>query len=181
MPMARISPLMLAPPLIFVGFVLLVGVGMYRDKPNDLPSTLEGRSAPVLEARALGDHPTFDSTVFTDGTVKLVNFWASWCAPCRVEHPNLIALAQQLPVYGVNKSDSADDALGFLAELGNPFTAITTDENGRQSIDWGVYGLPETFVLDGNGKVVLRFVGPITERFLTRDIYPAIERAAAAE
>lgn len=177
--MAKIPPLLLAPPLIFGAFLALVFWGLARDDPGALPSTLVGRQAPILEARQLGEYPTFDSSVFTDGQVKLVNFWASWCAPCRVEHPNLIEIARKIPVYGVNQKDRPDDALKFLAELGNPFIAITTDDKGRQSVEWGVYGLPETFLLDGEGKILLRFVGAITQRRMASELNPAISAALA--
>ncbi|MEE9426610.1 MAG: DsbE family thiol:disulfide interchange protein [Paracoccaceae bacterium] len=177
--MAKISPLMLAPPLIFAAIAGMFMWGMTRGDPNELPSAFLGRGAPDLVAAPLGDFPSFDTTVFADGQIKLVNFWASWCAPCRVEHPNLIEISQDIPVYGVNQKDQPEDALNFLAELGNPFKAITTDTKGRQSIDWGVYGLPETFLLDGGGKVLLRFTGAITKRRFASELGPAIKAAQA--
>ena len=113
-----------------------------------------------------------------DGTVKLVNYWASWCAPCRVEHPNLEKLARDgITIYGVNYKDKADNALNFLKELGNPYAALGADESGRMALDWGVYGVPETYVIDGKGNIVLRFAGPITERVMQTTILPAIEAA----
>ena len=112
------------------------------------------------------------------GGVKLVNYWASWCAPCRVEHPHLEALAEEgVTIYGVNYKDQPGNALGFLEELGDPYTAIGADPNGRMALDWGLYGVPETYVIDGEGRVVLRFPGPITERVLEGQIRPAIEKA----
>lgn len=178
--MAKIPPLMLAPPILFAGLAAMFFWGMNRDNPNALPSALIGQGAPAIVAVQLGDLATFDGSVFSDGKVKLVNFWASWCAPCRVEHPNLIELAKDIPVYGINKGDQPADALKFLDDLGNPFIAVTTDYTGRQSIEWGVYGLPETFVLDGEGKIVLRFVGAITQRRLQSELLPAIQKARAA-
>lgn len=156
-----------------------------RDKaagidPGALRSTFIGRPAPEIAPAALGGYPVFSSDVFADGEVKIVNFWASWCPPCRAEHPALVELAREgVPVYGVNKSDREADALRFLADLGNPYTAITVDDNGRQSIDWGVVALPETFVLDGQGKVVLKFPGPI-HGVMDTIIRPALAEAAAA-
>lgn len=179
--MAKISPLMLAPPIVFAGLAFMFLWGMNRENPNALPSTLIGQSAPAISANQLGDYPTFDSSVFQDGEVKLVNFWASWCAPCRVEHPNLIELAKEIPVYGVNQKDRPADALKFLGDLGNPFIAITTDRNGKQSINWGVYGLPETFLLDGDGNILLRFVGAITKRRIENELGPAIALAQDQE
>ncbi|MCL4105341.1 UNVERIFIED_CONTAM: hypothetical protein GTU68_055472 [Idotea baltica] len=154
---------------------------MQRDDPNSLPSAFVGQQAPGILPEELGDYPSFGGEIFSDGQVKLVNFWASWCAPCRVEHPTLIELSAELPIYGVNKSDTAQDGLAFLAELGNPFTAITRDPAGRQSVDWGVYGLPETFVIDGQGRVVLRFAGALTQRRLADTVRPAIEAAKRSE
>ena len=121
--------------------------------------------------------PTFDAATLADGQVKVVNFWASWCAPCRVEHQFLMELAEEVPVYGVNRDNTADQALGFLAELGDPFTALVWDERNRQSIEWGVYALPETFVIDGDGTVILQLRGPINEPLLRTRIRPAIESA----
>ena len=175
--MPKISPLMLVPPLIFATFVALVFWGMNRNDPDALPSALLGQNAPAILAHQLDDYPTFDASVFQDGEIKLVNFWASWCAPCRAEHANLMQLSEDIPIYGVNKQDRAVAAAKFLNELGNPFTAIATDINGRQSIDWGVYGLPETFLLDGDGKILLRFVGAITQRRMARVLKPAIAAA----
>jgi cytochrome c biogenesis protein CcmG/thiol:disulfide interchange protein DsbE len=110
--------------------------------------------------------------------VKLVNFWASWCAPCRAEHPILSELAAQgITVHGVNYKDDPAKAQAFLAELGNPYATIGADPAGRTAIDWGLYGVPETFVIDGSGTVVLRFAGPITRQELDRKILPAIRKA----
>lgn len=179
--MAKISPLLLAPPLVFAGLAVMFLWGMTRENPNDLPSTLIGQSAPEITANQLGNYPTFDESVFQDGEVKLVNFWASWCAPCRVEHPILIEIAKEIPVYGINQKDRPADALKFLNDLGNPFTAITTDSDGKQSINWGVYGLPETFLLDGDGNILLRFVGAITQRRIESELGPAIALAKKQE
>ena len=107
-----------------------------------------------------------------------MNFWASWCAPCRVEHPNIEALAGEMPVYGVNQKDRPQAALRFLEELGNPYAGVSTDADGRQSVDWGVYGLPETFVVDGQGRVVARIAGALTQRVIADTLRPALEAAA---
>lgn len=163
-------------------FIALIGgfflPGLLRDDPNTLPSAFIGKPAPSIEAIPLGDHPTFSSEVFADGQVKLVNFWASWCAPCRVEHPNIEALAGEMPVYGVNQKDRPQAALRFLEELGNPYAGVSTDADGRQSVDWGVYGLPETFVVDGQGRVVARIAGALTQRVIADTLRPALEAAA---
>ena len=178
----KIPPLALLPPLMFVALAGLFLGGMFRDDPNALPSTLVGRPAPVVEFDTLGAKPNIDSAALLAPEVKLVNFWASWCAPCRVEHRNLAALtAEGITIYGVNYKDSESKALGFLEELGDPYKAIGVDERGRAAVEWGVYGVPETFVIDGSGNVVLRFAGPITERILETQIRPAIEGALGAQ
>lgn len=177
--MAKVSPLMLAPPLIFGAFVLLAAVGMFRDDPQSLPSAREGQPAPALAMTEFPGAPGFNDATLRDGEVKLVNFWASWCAPCRAEHPSLEKLAAEgIPIYGVNYKDKVENAQGFLDELGNPFRALGRDEQGRTGLDWGVYGVPETYVIKGDGTIVLRFAGPITARVIDSAIRPALEKAA---
>ena len=154
--------------------------GMFRDDPDALPSTLIGSSAPALALAPLGESAPPTDASLRAGEVTLVNFWASWCAPCRVEHPQLMALKDEgLTIIGVNYKDDPEKALGFLEELGDPYSAIGADADGRTAIDWGVYGVPETFVVDGDGTVVLRFAGPITNSILANRIRPAIEAALA--
>ena len=171
--------MMVAPPLIFAALAALFYFGMFRDNPDELPSSLTGKPAPAVEVTQLGDKPVVsDAQVRADG-VKLVNYWASWCAPCRVEHPNLEQLAREgVTIYGVNYKDKPDNALTFLRNLGDPYTAIGADPKGRMALDWGVYGVPETYVIDGQGRIVLRFAGPITDSVLENTIRPAIEKAA---
>ena len=178
--MARLSPLMVLPPALFAGLAAMFVWGMNREDPNALPSAFAGKQAPAVAVTPLGDNPVFTDADLRDGKVKLVNFWASWCAPCRAEHPNLEQLrAEGVTILGVNYKDKPAAALGFLAELGNPYARIGADESGRMGIDWGLYGVPETFVSDGAGKVVLRFPGPVTAQILETEIRPAMERAAA--
>ena len=162
---ARFNWLVALPPVIGLAILAAFYVGLNRENPDELPSTLTNRPAPALDLPALpGDTPPTTSAMLRDGEVKIVNFWASWCAPCRAEHPNLKAVAQAgLPVVGVNYKDGTDAALAFLDELGNPFAAIGQDASGRTGIEWGLYGVPETFVVDGEGTVLLRYPGPITK------------------
>ena len=151
--------------------------GLLRDDPDALPSVMIGREAPAPTLTELAPLPVFDASTLADGEVKLVNFWASWCVPCRVEHPHLETLSSELPVYGVNYKDRPEDALGFLDQLGNPFAAIAADPEGRTGIDWGLYGVPETFLVDGDGIIRLRFAGPITPSVIQETIAPAIAAA----
>lgn len=179
--MAKFPPLMILPPVLFAAMAGIFLWGMARENPDVLPSAFVGQDAPAVDLVPLGDMSNFTDATLRDGKVKIVNFWASWCAPCRVEHPNLARLAAEgLPIYGVNYKDKPEAALRFLAELGDPFTAVGADESGRMGINWGLYGVPETFVIDGQGRVVLRFPGPLTERVMENDIRPALAKAGAA-
>ncbi|WP_043917937.1 DsbE family thiol:disulfide interchange protein [Jannaschia aquimarina] len=166
----------LVPVAIFAALGGFLLSGLFREDPDTLPSALIGREAPAISLTELPGKTALTPEMLTDGEVKLVNFWASWCVPCRVEHPQLEALAEELPVYGVNYKDSPENALAFLAELGDPFSAIGVDE-GRTGLDWGLYGVPETFVLDGDGTVLLRFAGPITRSVAEDQFLPVIEEA----
>ncbi|MCP5036856.1 MAG: DsbE family thiol:disulfide interchange protein [Rhodobacteraceae bacterium] len=173
---------MVLPPLIFAGLAVMFLFGMNRDDPRALRSTREGQTAPALTITPLGAGEAFTQEALQNGQVKLVNFWASWCTPCRIEHPQLEAMAQEgIDIYGINYKDDPAKALGFLERLGNPYASLGADPDGRTALDWGVYGVPETFVIDGNGIVMLRFAGPITESILESKIRPAMEAAALSE
>lgn len=175
--MARVNWLMIAPPAVFAAMAALFAAGMMREDPDSLPSARAGQTAPPVVLTMLGTDAPFTDATLRDGQVKLVNFWASWCAPCRVEHPNLDALkAQGIPIYGVNYKDKPDNALGFLAELGNPYAAIGADAAGRMALDWGVYGVPETYVVDGDGTIIARLAGPVTQRTMDSTLAPALEQ-----
>lgn len=178
--MGKVSPLMVLPPLIFFGLAALFYVGMLREDPDALPSAVAGKPAPDVAVTALGDKAVFEPVMLGAPGVKLVNFWASWCAPCRAEHAQLQTLADEgVAIHGVNYKDTPDKALAFLAELGDPFASIGADTTGRMGLDWGLYGVPETFVIDADGRVVLRFAGPITVDILENRIRPAMAEAAA--
>lgn len=170
---------MLAPPLIFAALAATFYIGMMRDDPEGLPSARAGQQAPAMKLEPLGPGEPFTDATLREPGVKLVNYWASWCAPCRAEHAQLVTLAEEgMPIYGINYKDKPENALGFLEELGDPFTALAADPNGRTALDWGLYGVPETYVIDGEGRIVLRFAGPITPSILESTIRPAIADAA---
>ncbi|WP_300058337.1 DsbE family thiol:disulfide interchange protein [uncultured Roseobacter sp.] len=178
--MPKVSPLMIAPPLIFAGFVALAGIGMFRDNPNDLPSTMIGQPAPAITSEALGDYPPVTAEALATGQVTLVNFWASWCPPCHAEHPKLLEMASEgMPIIGVNFKDQARNASSYLDDDGNPFRAVAFDPQGRTAIDWGVTAPPETFILDAEGTVLFRFAGPLIGSDYEQRFLPELEKALA--
>jgi len=174
--MKNIKPLYLIPPFIFFVLAIIMFIGLGRDNPNELPSQMVGREAPNLTIIPLSDLPFLDETDLKAPNIKIVNFWASWCAPCRVEHPNIQQLSDLgFIVHGINYKDTSSQALQFLDTLGNPYESIGSDE-GRTGLDWGLYGVPETFIIDKNGKVILRQAGPITNRIMTNEILPLLSK-----
>ncbi len=180
--MARLSPLMMIPPAVFAGFVILAGVGMFRPDKENLPSMLIGRAAPAPPVEALAGYPGLTPEDLTSGKVTIVNFWASWCPPCRAEHPNLMQMrADGLRVYGINIKDKESQAQAFLEDEGNPFLGIAFDPKGRGAIDWGVTAPPETFIIDGDGVVVYKFIGALVGSDLEQRFMPELEKALADE
>lgn len=151
---------------------------------SEIPSALIGEPAPRTELPPLPGTqlPGLDSGTFA-GKVTLVNVFASWCVPCRDEHPMVMELKRdgRFAVTGLNYKDKPANALKFLSELGNPYTAIGIDENGRAGIDWGVYGVPETFLVGKDGRIAYKHVGPITPASLAQRLMPEIEKALAAQ
>lgn len=176
--------LVFAPLALFLALaaIFLAQLLSGRDSAT-IPSALIGQPAPATELPPVEgmDLPGLSSASFP-GQVTLVNVWASWCAPCREEHPLLMALAQdgRFRVVGLNYKDQPANARRFLGDLGNPYSAIGTDRNGRAAILWGVYGVPETFLVGRDGKILYKHVGPFTPQSLQRDLMPAIEKALAA-
>lgn len=176
-----LKPLLLIPPAILAAFVGFIAAGNFREGRDDLPSARAGQAAPTITLEEMPGRALFTDDLIRSGEVTLVNFWASWCPPCRAEHPLLKDLADEgITVLGVNYRDQPDRAEDFLVELGDPYAAVGADPRARMGLDWGVVGLPETFVVDGQGRIVLRYAGPITEEIVASRIRPALAQAAAA-
>lgn len=187
----RASWLALLPLVIFVALAAVFTVQLMSGKDNSaIPSVLIGKAAPVtnlppIEGLAHNNSPLpgLDSSEFITGPggkLTLVNVWASWCAPCRQEHPVLTELAKdkRLRVVGLNYKDQPENARRFLGDLGNPYEAVGVDNTGRSTIDWGVYGVPETFLVNQEGKIIYKHVGPITPASVRNELMPAIEKAS---
>jgi len=180
--------IVLLPLLLFFGLVALFFAGLFSGDPSRIPSALIGRPAPqtALPPVAGLDRegkpvPGIDPAAFK-GTVTLLNVWASWCVPCHDEAPLLMALAQdsRLRVIGINYKDEPENARRFLGRYGNPFAAAGADQNGRAAIEWGVYGVPETFVVGRDARIAYKLVGPITPENLDMVLKPEIEKALKA-
>lgn len=176
----------LTPVLVFAGLVALFAFALQGGDPSKLPSALLGKPAPVTEFAPLegllADEkpvPGFTSGELATGRPVIVNFWASWCAPCAEEQPLLVQLQKRsgVALYGVNYKDDPVAARRFLGRYGNPFAAVGTDPKGRGAIEWGVYGMPETFVLNGKGEIVFKHVGPVSVQSIEEKLMPAIVRA----
>jgi cytochrome c biogenesis protein CcmG, thiol:disulfide interchange protein DsbE len=179
----------MAPLLIFAALVAVFAFALKTGDPSKLPSALIGKTAPPTQFAALEGLvdagktvPGFSSAELANGKVSVVNFWASWCVPCAEEQPLLVELQKRtgIALYGVNYKDDAVSARRFLGRYGNPFTAVGTDSAGRAAIEWGVYGMPETFVLNGRGEIVFKHVGPISPESMDKRLMPAIARAQAS-
>ncbi len=178
-----------APVLIFAVLAAVFAFALKTGDPTKLPSALIGKPAPTTAFPALDGlveggkaMPGFTSADLAKGRVTIVNFWASWCIPCVEEHPLLGTLRKRagIDLYGVSYKDSASNAHQFLARYGNPFTALGVDASGRAAIEWGVYGMPETFIVDGKGRISYKHVGPINPQSIEQKILPAIEKAKTA-
>jgi len=175
----------LLPLLLFLGLATVFFAQLISGRDiSAVPSALIGRPAPQtslppLEGTGL---PGLESSDFA-GKVTLVNVWASWCAPCRQEHPLLYELSQdkRFSIAGLNYKDRPENARRFLGELGNPYKAIGVDDAGRAAINWGVYGVPETFLVGKDGKVAYKHVGPLSPESIAGEVMPQIEKALAAQ
>ena len=169
------------PLVVLVGLIAVFALNMNRN-PNLVQSVLIDKPAPAFALGAVaGPGVVGFDTAALKGEVTVVNVFASWCIPCRAEHPLLERLKDEtgVRIFGINQRDAPENAAAFLAELGNPYDRIGADSDNRVSIDWGVYGVPETFVVNADGIVTYKHVGPISPQSLVRDVIPAIERAKA--
>ena len=165
----------LIPLLLFVILVGFLAVGLNRD-PHELPSPLIGKQAPAFELPQLADPQKTFSPDRMKGKPWILNVWASWCVACREEHPVLVELGklQVAPIIGLDYKDKRDDAMAMLARQGNPYALSAFDANGRVGIDYGVYGVPETYVIDKNGVIRFKHIGPITMELLNKKIIPLL-------
>lgn len=176
--MASVSPLMILPPAIFAAFAGLAVAGMMRDNPDELPSTFVGQPAPPVPVEAVQGTAQLTDADLRAGEVTIVNFWASWCPPCRAEHQNLLDLeAQGYRIAGVNFRDQQEQASTYLLDYDDPFFATGFDLRGRVAIDWGVTAPPETFIVDGDGTVLYRFVGPLVGSDYEQRFLPELAKA----
>jgi cytochrome c biogenesis protein CcmG/thiol:disulfide interchange protein DsbE len=162
---------------IFVALVVLLGVGLGLN-PREVPSPLIGKPAPAFELPLLSAPDKTFSQKEMLGKVWVLNVWASWCAPCLVEHPQITRLAASgaAPVIGLNYKDAREDAIPWLKRNGNPFQAIVYDSVGRIAIDYGVYGVPETYVIDRQGVIRYKRIGPVTPEILKEKIEPMLKQ-----
>jgi cytochrome c biogenesis protein CcmG/thiol:disulfide interchange protein DsbE len=186
-PVKRRRLIVLLPLLVFLAIAALFLFRLGSGDPSKLPSALIGRPVPDTPlppipglARDGAPVPGIANADFK-GAVSLVNVWASWCVPCHDEAPLLMKLAEdkRIRIIGINYKDQPENARRFIGRYGNPFAAVGADTNGRASIDWGVYGVPETFVIDRDGRIAYKLVGPITADNLETALKPQLEKALA--
>ncbi len=171
----------LIPLGLFLVLAVFLGIGLNRD-PREVPSPLIGKPAPVFSLPTLGspgkaDGPAFQSKDML-GKVWVLNVWASWCVACRQEHPVLVDFAKAgvVPLIGLDYKDQPADAQGWLARFGNPYTLSAVDADGRVGIDYGVYGVPETYVIDKAGTIRFKQIGPVTPQVLQERILPLVRK-----
>jgi cytochrome c biogenesis protein CcmG, thiol:disulfide interchange protein DsbE len=165
---------------IFLMLLVFLAVGLTL-KPSEVPSPLIGKPAPAFELPRLQDPARTLSPNDLRGKVWILNVWASWCVSCRDEHPVLVNLAKSgvVPIYGLNYKDRRDDALAWLARFGNPYAASVSDAEGKVGIDYGVYGVPETYIVDDKGMIRHKHIGPITPEVLEAKILPLVKELNA--
>lgn len=165
------------PLLVFAGLAVAFGWGLTKD-PRILPSTLIGKPVPEFNLPSVKGRTLGLSSADLNGEVSLVNVFASWCTACRAEHPLFMRLkaAGVVPIHGLNYKDNPDDAAAWLDKLGDPYTRTGADVNGRVGIEWGVYGVPETFVINRDGRIVYKHIGTVTPKVLDETLLPMIRK-----
>ncbi len=173
----RVKARHLIPLGIFAVLVIFLGIGLTLD-PKEVPSPLIDKPAPAFDLPRLYDENARISVDDMKGKVWLLNVFASWCVSCRAEHRVITAFANSglVEIVGLNYKDAEADAKAWLAQLGNPYSAVAVDADGRVGIDWGVYGVPETFVIDRKGIIRYKNIGPVTVQSLNETIRPLVER-----
>lgn len=166
---------LLMPLLLFLGLAVLLGIGLTLN-PREVPSPLIGKPVPAFDLPPVKGRALGLSSADLKSEVSLVNVFASWCTACREEHPLLMELKKNgiVLIHGLNYKDKPNDAESWLNELGDPYTRTGADFNGRVGIEWGVYGVPETFVVDRNGRIAYKHIGPLTPKALRNKILPLI-------
>ena len=168
---------LILPLVVFLVMVGFLGRGLLLN-PSEVPSPLINKPAPQFTLSVL-DRPdvNFDSRSML-GRVWLLNVWASWCVSCRQEHPLLVSLSRRgiVPIYGLNYKDTRPEAMGWLRDLGNPYSVAVFDHDGRVGMDYGVYGVPETYVIDKQGIIRYKQIGPVTPKALEEEILPLVKR-----
>ena len=166
----------LIPLILFGVLVAFLAIGLGRD-PHEVPSPLINKAAPSFKLAQLKDPAKSFTAEEMRGRVWLLNVWASWCITCRDEHPLLIEYARTgaVPIYGLNYKDRPEDALAWLQELGDPYTLSVSDLDGRVGIDYGVYGAPETYLIDQQGVIRFKQIGPVTPDVWTKNILPMVQ------
>ena len=170
-------PVFLVPIVLFIAIAIALGWGLTRN-PSTIPSALIGKPVPDFALAPVQGRMLGLAAADVRGQVSLVNVFASWCTACRAEHPLFMGLAQSgaVPIHGLNYKDRPADAAQWLDTLGDPYTRTGADLDGRVGIDWGVYGVPETFVVDADGRVAFKHIGPVTPEALKETILPLIKR-----
>ena len=170
----------LLPLLVFVVLVGFLAMGLSL-RPHEIPSPLINKPAPAFSLPRLDAPQENLSLQDLRGKVWILNVWASWCVACRIEHPLLVEFSKTgaVPIYGLNYKDKRDDAMRWLSSFGNPYTRSLSDTEGLVGIDFGVYGVPETFVIDKNGVIRMKQIGPITPEVLRDDILPLVRKLGA--
>ncbi len=163
------------PLIVFFVLVIFLGIGLKLD-PREVPSPFIGKPAPAFNLPQLTDPSKTFGNENLKGKVSLLNVWASWCVSCRQEHPLLVELSREgiVPIYGLNYKDEREAGMAWLNRLGNPYTLIAFDADGKVGIEWGVYGVPETFVIDKQGVIRHKHTGPITEEAWQKILLPLI-------